>query len=202
MKFTVDWFSRNISNLNHLIGHHKGKENLKYLEVGSYEGLSTVWFLENILTHSSSTIDCFDVFSGELPDNDFSPWPDLNLNYYQDFLDNVKTFGDKVRVHKGYSYKELRKISDFGTYDFIYLDGAHTSFELIHDAILVDPLLKIGGILLFDDYEGGDPNDQDSPFFLRLALNSFMEIFKNQYDVLLINCQVGLRKKGDLHIYN
>jgi predicted O-methyltransferase YrrM len=203
MKFTTDWFSQNIHNINHIIGDLKGKENLKFLEIGSYEGLSTVWFLENILTHPTSTIDCFDVFSGDLPDNDFSKFEGLNSNYYNDFLDNVKEHKEKVKVHKGYSYKELRKIDEFESFDFIYIDGAHTSFEILTDAILVEPLLKIGGIILFDDYLWGDDVvNTDKSCFPKMAIDSFMSNFNQQYEVIFKNWQVALRKTKNIHIYN
>ena len=41
-------------------------------------------------------------------------------------------------------------------YDLIYIDGEHTSAAAIHDAILAFELLKVDGLLIFDDYLGGD----------------------------------------------
>ena len=38
-------------------------------------------------------------------------------------------------------------------FDFIYIDGAHTSTQVLVDAINSFPRLKVGGIPAFDDYE-------------------------------------------------
>jgi hypothetical protein len=37
-------------------------------------------------------------------------------------------------------------------FDFIYIDGAHTSPQVLVDAVNAFPRLNVGGILAFDDY--------------------------------------------------
>jgi hypothetical protein len=49
----------------------------------------------------------------------------------------------------------MRKLKDC-EYDVIYIDGEHTSSAVLHDAILAYELVKIGGLMIFDDYQGGD----------------------------------------------
>lgn len=47
-------------------------------------------------------------------------------------------------------------------FDFIYVDGSHRSPDVIYDAILSFGLLKKGGIMIFDDYQGGPYDDKSS----------------------------------------
>lgn len=42
-------------------------------------------------------------------------------------------------------------------FDFIYVDGLHLSQDVLYDALLSFDLLKVGGILIFDDYLWFDP---------------------------------------------
>jgi predicted O-methyltransferase YrrM len=39
------------------------------------------------------------------------------------------------------------------TYDFIYVDGDHTAYGVIKDAIASYECLNVGGIIAFDDYQ-------------------------------------------------
>jgi len=43
-----------------------------------------------------------------------------------------------------------------GAFDFIYIDGDHSSSQVLTDAVLAFRLLRTGGIMAFDDY-GGPP---------------------------------------------
>ena len=60
------------------------------------------------------------------------------MNYYQDFLNNISNFKEKVTVLKGYSHRILRTFQDESIFDFAYIDGAHTSYELLTDAVNPD----------------------------------------------------------------
>src|SRR5262245_40452971 len=54
--FTVDWHSHNISHWRRILERYRGQVGVRVLEIGSYEGRSTVWLLENILTHETAHI--------------------------------------------------------------------------------------------------------------------------------------------------
>jgi hypothetical protein len=191
--FTSDWFSNNIELWSYYLHDLKGKPNLHFLEIGSYEGRSTVWLLDNILTDPTSKISCIDLFDGDIPDNDFSKDPSLNTNYFQTFLKNIELHKSKVEVYKGYSYKILKSFQEEEYLDFVYIDGAHTAYETLMDAIYVDPLIKIGGIIIFDDYplkeEGGPENSPG------LGIDCFCNAFTKQYEIIHVGWQVILKKK-------
>jgi len=44
------------------LNKHKNINNVNGLEIGCNKGHTTIWLLENILTHSSCKITCIDTF--------------------------------------------------------------------------------------------------------------------------------------------
>lgn len=194
-KFTSDWFLTNQASWDYYLDEFKHKPNLNFLEVGSYEGRSTIWLLENVLTDSTSKITCVDLFDGKIEGNNMESDPNLNPDYYQTFLSNINFFKNKVTIHKGYSSKILRSFPEKEVFDMAYIDGTHTAYGTLIDAVLIHPLIKSGGIIIFDDYGLKHPDDlspQNSP---ELAIDSFCYIFEKQYSVIHQGWQVIIRKK-------
>ncbi len=60
MKFTADWFSSHIPHWERLLRPLAGQP-IQALEIGSYEGRSAVWLLQEILTHPESRLTCVDI---------------------------------------------------------------------------------------------------------------------------------------------
>ena len=54
-EYTNDWFDHQLRYFNSILEEFKGKD-VKFLEVGSWEGRSTCWMLDNILTSKDSSI--------------------------------------------------------------------------------------------------------------------------------------------------
>jgi len=185
--FTDYWFS-NCQNL--FIEHLKEEKITKALEVGSYEGASTCWLLENCLGSSDRSITCIDSWEGG------EEHSGKNMGaVYERFLANVKEYGDKVEIVKGYSFDCLVTLQDRKSeYDFIYIDGGHTAKDVIGDAVLAFPLLKSGGIMAFDDYVwcyGNKPN-ADVP---KHAIDLFLEAYASEIVVMHKEQQVWIKKK-------
>lgn len=192
--YTADWFTHNIDNWNAWLAEFKGKPGIRCLEIGSYEGRSTVWLLKNILTDSGSTIDCCDLFPVE-----------------DRFVANTAPWADRVRMHRGASYWTLHNLE--GEYDFIYVDGDHTAFSTLADAVLAWPLLKAGGIMIFDDYlwfpQEMDPENKGPSWSKEAALrvieqhpakcpkyaiDGFLGAMTGQCEVIGSDYQVAIRK--------
>ena len=166
------------------------------MEVGCFEGVSTVYFLKNILTHPTSNIVCIDPL-GQLPSeiNKKNGWghdpahEPLRIKtpktIYEVFKSNVldKYADDKVVFHRENSDVALRRYSK-AEFDVIYLDGLHYSTAILSDIIMSWPLLKKGGHLLLDDFGMdmyGSKFNLDSCFF---GISAFMNIFQGQYQVV------------------
>ena len=65
-KYTENWFS--FSDLEQFLPLNT-QEELHILEIGSFEGKSTIWFLENILQNPNSTITCIDPWTSYSQDS-------------------------------------------------------------------------------------------------------------------------------------
>ena len=136
-QFTQDWFSENnpekvVRQFEDLLSEYKDKSCM-FLEIGSFEGMSTIWMLENILTEERSQIFCIDA------------WVEWTGDAFARFVENISKTGrkDKVHIIKGDSSKELRIFPD-EYFDFIYIDGNHDEKAVIQDAILSFRILKKG----------------------------------------------------------
>jgi predicted O-methyltransferase YrrM len=186
--FTVDWFSYNIPIWTHYFKELKDKPNLHFLEIGSFQGRSTVWLLENILTDKTSTITCIDTFEGSI-EHTLHFQNDIK-NLFDIFSYNISKFKNKVNIIKDKSQVALKLINE--QYDFVYIDGDHKASSVIEDAILSFPLLKKGGIMIFDDYQWFEMKKYiDNP---KAAIDAFLEIYADKITVLYKNHQVIIEK--------
>jgi len=127
-------------------------KKLTCLEIGSHEGQSAMYFLKEILKHKDSKLYCCDPWIK-------SHW--LNINptnlCYEDLFDfNVKNNngGSKIIKYRGVNsslYQEEYFTKLF--FDIIYIDDIHTYKSTVLNIDKCWPQLKIGGIIIFDDYE-------------------------------------------------
>jgi predicted O-methyltransferase YrrM len=192
--FSVDWFSHNIPRWTTHLSELAGKPNLRFVEIGSFEGRSAVWLLENVLTHDTAQLWCVETF-GQNPDG-----PDTGFDFAEvkrRFLENVAAAAPsgKVTLIEGPSHLALRELPA-ATFDFVYVDGSHLAYAVLQDAVLSFLLLRNGGIMFFDDYfyEGyrGVAPEVERP---RLAINAFLEVFEGRYELLARESQVVIRRR-------
>ena len=193
-KFTVDWFSSKIPRLEKAIRGLKG-EPIHALEIGVFEGASTVWLLQNILTHPDSRLTAVDTFEGSVEFRD--KMADCVASMEETFRANIEVTGQGHRVEtlKSYSFDALVQLNQDrrSCYDLIYVDGSHMSWDVLSDAVLSWPLLKPGGILVFDDYLWDVyPQEHKRP---RLAIDSFLACYVDQLKIVRSSYQMIVRKR-------
>jgi predicted O-methyltransferase YrrM len=123
---------------------------INYLEIGAFYGANVVSVAESYAKHPWSKIYVIDPWETY---EDYHEYEELNWgNVYKSFTENTKHFKDKLDVTRGYSYDELPKFqNDF--FDIIYIDGNHDYAYVLADAILSFAKLKVGGVMIFDDYD-------------------------------------------------
>jgi predicted O-methyltransferase YrrM len=138
--YSENWFDHNIPHWQQWLGGFRDRAGVRALEIGSFEGRSTLWLCQNILTGANARIDCVDLFA---PDPVYG-------DYHARFRHNTAAFADRITEHAGYSFDSLRRIE--GEFDFIYIDGWHSAFGALADGVMTWPLLKVGGVMIFDDY--------------------------------------------------
>ncbi|RNF84389.1 class I SAM-dependent methyltransferase [Montanilutibacter psychrotolerans] len=139
-QYSENWFEHNIPHWEQWLADLRGRQGARALEIGSFEGRSTLWLCENILTADDSRIDCIDLFRADPVYGD----------YVQRFRANTAAHRARIREFAGPSFEMLRRVE--GPYDIVYVDGWHSAFGALADGVMTWPLLKVGGVMIFDDY--------------------------------------------------
>lgn len=199
-RYTFDWFSNNIDRWEEHILPLKGKE-LKALELGSFEGRSAVWLLENVLTHPKSHIICIDNFKASpemkfLTKTKHSPKLPSPVTIKKHFIHNTQPYGDKVKLitsDTAVALKQTVMLKKVGTFDFIYVDAGRHSRNVLEDAVLAFPLLKIGGMIVFDDYTNSEQHDYTCP---KKGIDAFLDVYSDELEVINSSWQVIAKKKA------
>lgn len=184
--FTDDWFSYHIPRWSIWLSKFVGKPNLNFMEIGSYEGRSCLWLLENVLTDPSSKITCLDWFWDQ-------NYHEKNGKSIEDsFYENMAPHMDRISVYCGKSFDSLLKLQNKKeTYDFIYIDGSHDQIDVLNDAILAFRLLKVGGILVMDDYFYKTQGMEENP---SVAIDAFLNVYQAKIHVIYLGCQVAVER--------
>lgn len=190
LQFSADWFSHNEYNLNKLFDDKlKGKKD--FLEIGSFEGRSSCWFLNKIDDDASLT--CVDTWQGskEHEGFDFNP-------VYQRFKDNTSITrkpDQRLKVMVMTSFKAMANlIADDKKFDFIYIDGSHLAKDVMTDACMAMQLIRDGGVIVFDDYEWTDlPDPIDRP---KIAVDYFRQLFNKDIDLIFSAYQLAIQKRS------
>ena len=184
MNFTEDWFSHNIGNFESCMDRIPQKK--LFLEIGSFEGRSTCWLLQNGLGEKGSII-CIDPFSGSVEHGgiDFQA---VEARFWSNVQECVQA-EQKVSLMRTTSYKALAEMIGFKyAFDFIYVDGSHAPDVALTDACMAWGLLTQGGVMLFDDYQY--PHEDT-----KKGIDAFLSAFEGQYDLVFSNYQLAVQKK-------
>jgi predicted O-methyltransferase YrrM len=195
-KFTQDWFNWAPAVWEQLIPMLPARK--KFLEIGSFEGRSTVWTVENMM-EDGGEIYCIDTWEGgeEHSAEDMSPAED-NFRHNRGLL--MDKYADRhISIIKGTSLAGLAEwlISpEFSNevFDFIYIDGSHIAKDVLTDACMAWPLLKLEGFMVFDDYAWGNP--RDALHRPKIAIDAFTNIFGETAEIVHVGYQLVVRKKG------
>ncbi len=188
--YTHIW--HNPSNLK-ILEQYKNKENILFLEIGSFEGYSANYFIDNFLTGNNSKLVCVDpwIKYSESTLTKMADWDNImNENTYNIFIQNTMANSSKIIIKRGLSKDILPTLET--EYDMIYIDGDHSEKAVWVDATLSFDILKVGGIMIFDDYKwnSGDRSPKN-------AIDKFIQEYYSKINILFINDQVGLQKTSN-----
>jgi predicted O-methyltransferase YrrM len=178
--FTTDYGSQFVADWEEALAKLKGQQGIRMLEIGSYEGRSTIWFVENILTSPTASIVCVDPF--------FNPFVDARFDHNM----AVSGFQHKITKVKGSSEAAVPSLPR-DHFDVIYVDGSHRSVHVLMDAVLAWYRLKAEGFIIFDDYLW---EEESLPLHERprMAIDLFLEAFDSRVEVVHKAYQVIVRK--------
>ena len=186
--FTTDWFTSNIPVWRAALKPFIGRPNVRYLEIGLWEGRSAMWMLENVLTHPTSRLVGIDIFDGEPKDRYFS---------------NSKLSGaaDRAETIIEPSQLALRRLP-LESFDIIYVDGSHAEDDVLEDAVLSYRLLKSSGVMIFDDYrfvQALAPDAEDAggraTDFVKASADRFVMSFSQDLETIHNGYQLVVRKR-------
>lgn len=184
-----NWFDSQKINFEKHLAHLKDKPDLRFLQIGVFTGDASIWLCENVLTDKSSWLYDVDTWHGS----------DEAVHNDMDFEEVLKFY--EKRIGKLKSVVRLRMTSDeyFAgnnniRFDFIYIDGDHTSEQVAKDAKNAWLLLKPGGIMAFDDYLWG--KDLEPSLTPKPAIDNFLSEYAGRYWLLSQDYQVWIQKNA------
>jgi glycosyltransferase involved in cell wall biosynthesis len=192
-QFTQDWFSNNVPIWETELHRFVNVPDLRVLEIGSWEGRSTCWLIDNLLTHPSARITCIDTFEGGV-ENKVAFETGYLQTIEERFDFNMTQTGcpEKVRKMVGKSQEILRSLIP-NSFHLVYIDGSHVASDVLEDTLLTWGLVKLGGVLVFDDYGFNfAPEITENP--PRVAIDAFINTFSSKIKLLHQGYQVILEK--------
>jgi tetratricopeptide (TPR) repeat protein len=130
--FSQDNFSYRIPLCEPYLEYLVGQPDLKVLEIGSFQGMSTCWLLDRILTHSSTKLTC------------------LEKNSYHKFAANIAKTGtqEKVTLLTGNILQLLTSLKG-NIYDLIHFQQRAKSINLLtKNIVLAWQMLKVNGLMI------------------------------------------------------
>jgi beta-1,4-mannosyl-glycoprotein beta-1,4-N-acetylglucosaminyltransferase len=181
-KYTQTWFLGSDSLDKFL---DKSTEN-KILEIGCFEGLSSVFFADNFLDNQKSSLTCVDPFL-TINNNDHSQYLQNNEEMNFDFNISICENSDRIIKHKITSDKFFENNNQ--TYNFIYLDGCHEPDFIKRDMENAFNILDKNGIMWMDDYGGGDGIQ------IKNTMDKFLEKYNEKYELINRGYQLAIRKR-------
>lgn len=161
--FSVDWFEGARAIWGQLLPQLMPT---KILEIGTFEGRSACYLIETLADRTDIELHCVDTWAGGI-EHQAGGFATVNMGLVeQRFRHNISEAITSVRgkvdlrVHKELSHTALSRLlvdGKAGYFDFIYIDGSHQAPDVLFDAVLSFKLLKVGGLLVFDDYLWNEP---------------------------------------------
>jgi predicted O-methyltransferase YrrM len=179
-----DWTTPRVHHWQRWLGHLVGTPCVG-LEVGVYEGRSSAWFLENICTHPTSHLFAVDPWAAKSEANRGAIERSEHGRRYGFFaLEAERLFATWL------SHRTAR-------FDFVYLDGAKEAAKELEHTVMIWPLLKPGGILIWDDYhwqwtascKSPRPHLPPGP-----GIDAFLAAYAPEIEVIARGWQVAVRK--------
>ena len=182
-----DWFSAYAKpNFERFLRLQGRQTRMECLQLGAYTGDASVWMLNNL-----GEIELTDVDTWEGSDEEAHKSIDFD-EVYNIYCNKVERFNNVSHFRTTTQEFLINKRNRSYSFDFIYIDADHTAAGVLLDAELSWDLLKVGGIMAFDDYEwGAHLPASKSP---KLGIDLFLERHAGEYELLESGLQVWIRK--------
>ncbi len=187
-----NWFIENsLENFSRNLNEYKTKP-VRMLQIGAYTGDASVWLWNNILINNPDSV-LIDVDTWE--GSDEPSHHEMNWETIEKVYDTKTQEGQlKRKIVKVKSTSDWFFKNNLEKYDFIYIDGDHTSYGVLKDAVNALECLNIGGILAFDDYRwSAGLGILKEP---KLAIDAFSAVNSDKLEVLVDGYQRWYKRIG------
>lgn len=179
-----DWFSMRVPPWREHVLPRLPRP-FSWLEIGSYEGRSACWMLDDVM-RDGDTITCVDL------------WLTSFDGYRADSAEarfDANTRG-RVEKHKCASHEFLTlALAQGRRFDGVYIDGDHEARSVLEDSVLAWRLLKVGAVIVWDDYGWSQPASKKHLLPPKPAIDAFLDIYGRSLDVLHRGWQIIAVKK-------
>lgn len=192
-EFTVDWFSYNIPTLQPLLATLKPR---RLIEIGSYEGRSGTFLVEHCAREQAIELHCIDTWAGSEEFSKVDCGSSLMSEAERRFDHNLalacaaaphEVLFNKHKLPSKQALVKILESGEFGGYDLVYIDGSHQAPDVLADAVLAFELLRVGGLMIFDDYlwsmhpAGG----QDVLAMPKPAIDAFTTLYQRKLQIVV-----------------
>lgn len=191
--FTNDWFDVVKGPWADLLARLLPR---KLLEIGSYEGASACFMVNQLASRFPIELHCIDTWEGgvehRLDGTDMSRVEHRFRSNLQLAMQATaeQPHAVQLAVHKNRSDLALAALlaqGHAGTFDFAYIDGSHQAPDVLSDAVLAFKLVRVGGVMVFDDYlwaENDLPGGRDLLRCPKPAIDAFVNCYFRKVEVL------------------
>lgn len=162
----------------------------RVLEVGSYEGASTIYLIDHLAKTGPLEIHCVDTWEGGVEHTGLD-MRSVEARFTHNTQQAIAAAPNQVdlKIHKGYSDVCLARLLAQGGadyFDFVYIDGSHQAPDVLCDAVLGFKLLRPGGLIAFDDYLWSEnlPYGRDPLRCPKPAIDAFVNLNFRKLNVL------------------
>ena len=145
------------------------------LEIGCFKGETTVK-LAALFDRVTCVDPWDDDYVKEKPGFSYSP-SSIWVGQFEKFCAATGAVSHKLDIQRGKSQEILPTLPD-KTYDFIFVDGDHSTAAVGFDAQQCHRLIRAGGVILFDDYSW---RGTEGP---QAAIDEFVQMHQSVYVVV------------------
>ncbi len=186
-----DWFSKKIPILTHFLNKHQFSDQINLLEIGSFEGRSSLFFInyfKSKLSLNSIRLTCVDTWGGS--NESLHKKIDFSL-VERNFHKNIKPFFQSTKKQKCTSF-EFFKSKNPQQYDLIFIDGSHEFKDVLVDAESSFKHIKKNGFIIFDDFNWFHYEDEkQNPAH---AINIFLNNKINEFEIIYVGSILIIKK--------
>lgn len=193
--FTQDWFSHNQGAWREVL--RRGNPS-RFLEIGSFEGRSATFVIDLVAAKRPMELHCVDPWQGS------EMIEAAEARFDENIALALAAAPHPVKFKKHKALSSTVMINMLAScrreyFDVVYVDGSHTGPDVLLDAVLAFQLTKVGGLLIFDDYNWAiEPAGSEDYYNLpKPAVDAFVNIHRRKLEILKLPLyQLYLRKRA------